>query len=81
MPFCTELRFLNPGIDACIANCRKRQTAWEQDGRPDDNRGSIEELLEWVRQYDELDDEFSLTRHRAIFDQFSGSKAEYNEIP
>src|SRR5690606_24075549 len=29
VPFCTEMRFLNPGLDVCIANCRARP--WEPD--------------------------------------------------
>ena len=78
LPFCTELRFLNPRVEVCVANCRKRHAKWEQHGRPEDNRGSIEELLAWVREYDQRDDEFSLVRHRAIFDSFDGSKTEYN---
>ena len=77
LPYCTELRFINPGIEACVANCRKRQADWEQHGRPEDNRGSIGELLEWVREYDQRNDEFSLARHRAIFDCFRGKKTEY----
>ncbi len=80
LPYCTELRFLNPGIEACVANCRKREAEYQQYGRPEDNRGSIDELLEWVRDYDQHDDEFSLTRHRTIFDLFGGSKTEFNSL-
>ena len=27
LPYCTELRFLNPGIEVCVAHCYRRQ--WE----------------------------------------------------
>ncbi len=27
LPYCSELRFLNPGIEACVRNCRSRP--WE----------------------------------------------------
>jgi len=29
LPYCTELRFLNPGVEGCIAHCRARP--WEQE--------------------------------------------------
>ena len=27
LPYCTELRFLNPGIEVCVAHCHRRP--WE----------------------------------------------------
>ena len=48
LPWCSELRFLNPGIDVCVANCRRRHADWEQDQRPDDERSPLEELLPWL---------------------------------
>jgi len=76
VPFAGEVRFLNPGTEACIANCRARPwephkyaTAEEQDAR-------LEFLLDWVRQYETRDDEYSLARHRRIFEEFPGRKSE-----
>ena len=80
VPFCTELRFLNPGIDVCVANCRKRHAQWEQHRHPEDQRSPLEDLLPWVRDYERRDDESSLARHRAIFDSFNGAKTEYIEL-
>jgi adenylate kinase family enzyme len=77
LPWCTELRFLNPGVDACIANCCARP--WEPEkyeSREEQNR-RLAFLLDWVRQYETRDDEYSLARHRAIFDGFTGAKLEY----
>ena len=78
---CTDLRFLNPGIDACVANCQRRHSDWRKHRRPEDERSALEELLPWVRDYEQRDDEFSVARHRAIFDRFDGLKTEYNELP
>jgi len=78
---CTDLRFLNPGIDACVANCQRRHSDWSKHRRPEDERSALEELLPWVRDYEQRDDEFSLARHRAIFRKFDGLKTEYNELP
>ncbi|MBA3645687.1 MAG: shikimate kinase [Gemmatimonadaceae bacterium] len=72
----TELRFLNPGIDACVANCRAR--LWEPSKYPskEDQDARLPALLDWVRQYETRDDEYSLSAHRRLFDSFTGPKDE-----
>jgi adenylate kinase family enzyme len=74
---CDEMIFLNPGVEACVANCRSRP--WEphkyaSKAAQDEN---LEMLIEWVRDYETRDDDFSLRRHRSLFDTFSGPKKEY----
>lgn len=79
LPWCTQLRFLNPGVGACLQRCRAR--AWEPHkfrSREEQDR-MLESLLDWVRQYETRNDEFSLARHRAIFRDFRGDKREYGE--
>jgi adenylate kinase family enzyme len=80
-PAATELRFLNPGVEACVANCRARP--WEPDKYPSKEAqdAMLDFLLGWVREYDTRDDEYSLARHRAVFDGFTGSKREYRSVP
>jgi adenylate kinase family enzyme len=73
---CTELVFLNPGVEACIANCRSRP--WEPHKYPtkeaqDEN---LAMLIEWVRAYATREDELSLRAHRTLFDRFVGAKRE-----
>ena len=77
IPQCTELHFLNPGIERSVANCRNRIEDWEKHRRAEDERSPLEELLPWVQDYENRSDEFSLARHRAIFDSFAGNKTEY----
>lgn len=77
LPYCTELIFLNPGVDACIANCRNRPWEPEKFGSPGAQRQMLEQLIEWVRQYDTREDEYGLKRHRRIFESFAGTKREY----
>jgi adenylate kinase family enzyme len=77
----TELVFLNPGIEACVANCRARP--WEPHKYPskeaqDEN---LAMLIEWVRAYATREDEFSLLAHRALFDRFPGAKREVTTQP
>lgn len=76
LPSCSELIFLNPGVEACIANCRARN--WEPDKfeSAEAQNATLESLIEWVAQYEARDDEYGLQRHRALFDAFEGPKRE-----
>jgi len=69
--------FLNPGVEQCIANCRSRP--WEPYKYPSQKAQdeNLQILIEWVRQYTQRDDEFSLQSHRALYDRFDGEKVEY----
>ena len=79
LPYCDELRFLNPGTDVCIAHCKTRP--WEQDKYP--TRQAQDEMLNsliaWVQEYEHREDEFGLKRHRAIFDGFAGAKQVFGD--
>ena len=76
LPSATEVRFLNPGIDVCVAHCRARP--WEPDkyaskGEQDERLGF---LLEWVQAYETRPDEYSLARHRQLYASFLRKKQE-----
>ena len=77
---CTELVFLNPGIDACVANCRARP--WEPHKYPSKEAqdANLEMLIGWVRAYATRTDEFSLAGHRALFERFGGAKREITSL-
>jgi hypothetical protein len=77
LPRCTELRFLNPGVEACVANCRKRP--WEPSycESPEEQQRLLGPLIEFVREYETRGDEYGLARHRRIFEAFGGVKREY----
>lgn len=69
--------FLNPGVEQCISNCRARP--WESHKYPsreaqDEN---LQMLIDWVKQYPEREDEFSLKSHLALYQRFEGEKVEY----
>ena len=80
LPECSELRFLNPGVDACIEHCLARP--WEADKYDSDaaQQAMLAPLLDWVRQYPGRSDEFGLARHQQIFQAFSGAKREYVDV-
>jgi adenylate kinase family enzyme len=76
LPHCTRLLFLNPGIEACIANARLRP--WEPHKYPsrEAQDANLEMLVGWIRDYETRRDTFSRDAHRALFDAFGGSKVE-----
>ena len=77
LPHCTELRFLNPGIETCLAHCNRRP--WEplKFSSADQQNAILAQLIQWVKEYETRNDEYGLKRHRQIFDNFSGTKREY----
>jgi adenylate kinase family enzyme len=72
----TELRFLNPGVEVCVARCRARP--WEPDkyATAEEQDRMLDFLLSWVKDYETRTDEYSLARHRTLFDRFTGRKFE-----
>lgn len=80
LPACAELRFLNPGVAACVANCRRRPWEPEKYATPEAQDAGLAFLLEWVRQYPARADEYGLNFHRAVFEAFDGPKREYTDL-
>lgn len=81
LPSCTELRFLNPGVETCVANCRARPWEPEKYPSPEAQDQMLAFLLDWVRAYETRSDEYSLARHQAIFESFHGPKREFTSLP
>lgn len=77
LPHCTELRFLNPGVETCVAHGLRRPWEPEKFASQAEQTQMLNALIEWVRQYETRADEYGLKRHRAIFDSFTGPKREY----
>ena len=80
LPHCTELRFLNPGIDVCVAHCMSRPWEPEKFPTPEAQRAMLDDLVRWVRAYESRDDEYGLARHRRMFETFHGKKREYGSV-
>jgi adenylate kinase family enzyme len=76
LPSCTQVIFLNPGVEACIRNCRSRPWEPTKYASPEEQDRNLEMLCEWVRAYETRTDEFSLQSHRRLFDSYLGSKEE-----
>lgn len=80
LPFCEELRFLNPGIEVCVEHCLKRPWEPEKFSTENEQKETLASLISWVREYETRTDEYGLQRHRQLFERFSGKKREYKSI-
>ena len=76
LPLCTEVVFLNPGVEACVANCERRPWEPEKYASPEAQTARLPFLLDWVRSYATRDDEYGLAQHRAVFEAFDGPRRE-----
>ena len=80
LPHCTELRFLNPGVEACVEHCRQRPWEPEKFSSQEEQQAMLSTLIDWVREYETRDDEYGLKRHREIFEKFDGPKKVYASV-
>src|SRR4029450_5589564 len=74
LPHCTELRFLNPGIETCVAHCNRRPWEASKFSCAEQQNAMLGQLIQWVKEYETRNDEYGLKRHRQSFDNFSGTK-------
>lgn len=79
-PHCTELVFLNPGREACLANTRLRPWEPHKYRSKAEQDAMLDNLQAWVAGYYQRDDAWSYPAHRRIFDGFSGRKVEHRGV-
>ena len=72
----THLVFLNPGVEACIANARARPWEPHKYASKAAQDANLAMLIDWIRGYETRTDELSLAAHRRLFDAFPGEKIE-----
>ena len=68
------LLFVDPGVEACLANCRNRPWEPHKYASKAEQDEKLEFLLTWVREYSSRDGDLSLSAHQAIFEQYRGPK-------
>ncbi|TXH71721.1 MAG: shikimate kinase [Lysobacteraceae bacterium] len=73
---CDHLIFLNPGLEACLANNRLRRWEPHKYASAQEQDAMLENLQAWVTSYYERDDAWSYAAHRRIFDAHRGPKTE-----
>lgn len=80
-PQCTELIFLNPGLEACLANNLRRPFEPHKYASPEEQDAMLESLQAWVAGYYTRDDSWSYRAHRRNFDAHPGVKVEHAGRP
>jgi hypothetical protein len=76
LPHCTELVFMNPGLQGCLRNNQRRPWEPHKYNSLEAQHSMLPMLTGWVAQYYERDDACSLTCHRRVFDAYDGAKRE-----
>lgn len=77
---CDELVFLNPGVDACVANAKRRPFEPHKYDRPEEQAKRLAFLIDWIRAYPERTDSTGYAAHRRVFDGFAGRKREVADL-
>jgi len=68
------LLFMDPGVDACLSNCRRRPWEPNKYASKDEQDARLEFLMSWVRDYYTRSGDRSLAEHQALFDAYRGPK-------
>ena len=74
-----ELIFLDPGREACIANCQRRPLEPHKYRTKEDQDDKLTFLIKWVADYYERDGLMSFASHEALFEQYPGPKKRISE--
>ena len=75
------LILLDPGLDACLANCRARPWEPHKYASKAEQDASLAFLLDWVADYYTRSGPMSLSAHRACFDACAGPKRALFALP
>lgn len=62
----SNIVFLNPSMEICIKHCKLRPWEPHKYASKSEQDKNLSMLIEWVKQYEHRDDDFSLTSHRAL---------------
>jgi len=73
---CTELVFLNPGLETCLEHNRMRPWEPHKYASKQAQDEMLANLQAWVTGYYKRQDQWSYQAHREIFDSFKGRKSE-----
>lgn len=77
---CTELIFLNPGREVCLANNMQRPWEPHKYASPSQQEAMLANLQAWVASYYVREDAWSYAAHRRLFDEYAGAKTEYLQL-
>lgn len=76
-----RLLFLNPGLEACLANCRNRPWEPHKYASRQEQDANLSFLLSWVSEYYTRSGPMSLAAHVECFESYAGPKRELRALP
>jgi adenylate kinase family enzyme len=68
------LLFMDPGVDGCLANCRRRPWEPHKYASKAEQDEKLAFLMSWVREYYTREDDLSLAAHQTLFESYRGPK-------
>jgi adenylate kinase family enzyme len=77
---CTELVFLNPGLEACLANNARRPWEPHKYASSEQQNSMLGALQTWVAEYYTRSGSWSYEAHRRTFDAHAGVKIEHTHL-
>lgn len=69
-----QLVFLNPGLEACVSNCRSRPWEPHKYASKEEQDSKLAFLLQWVADYYTRDGDLSLAGHKDVYERYRGPK-------
>ncbi len=80
-PACSRLIFLDPGLETCLANNRRRPWEPHKYASPEAQNAMLDVLQDWVAGYYTRDDAWSLAAHCRVFAAHPGDKRLIRTLP
>jgi len=77
LPKSNEIYFLNLSIEACIENAKKRPWEPHKYATKALQDANLSMLIDWIKEYPNRNDEFSLKAHQKLFNEYGGTKHMY----
>lgn len=77
IPESNEAIFMNLPVDACIRNARKRPWEPHKYKTKAAQDANLEMLIDWIAQYPDRQDTFSMTAHDELFRKYAGIKSVF----
>lgn len=81
LDFRPQLIWLDPGIEACLTNCRSRPWEPHKYASATEQNERLPFLLEWVVGYDEREGELGRAEHRECFFAYEGRRMHWIARP
>lgn len=74
-PYSDEIIFMNLPIEACISNAKARPWESHKYASKQAQDENLDMLINWIAQYTERDDTFSMAAHQKFYNSYNGKKS------